>query len=281
LSFDTYQQLGMTRPNERATISSLPIGNFQAPTDGWLAVSGRRGHYEFCDGVAAFDLQTGGAFKSDSCSGLQLRSDGSVDFGATDRKRQRRPVRGTASADNLRELVWMLLMKDSVQSRKRGESFPIPNTYTRRFKVIPTDGGSSGGSFGMSTAQTLLAWTWIAPNGQVRANGNLTWPPWFWGPDLAESHAASLLSVMEGSVTPGCPTPPAPAVEGALLKGMGRDALLENLIESAPSEEAKAAMREMIKLRAAAGSKEPVDPAVDATSNRHSLESLFRKPCKQ
>jgi hypothetical protein len=133
------------------------------------------------------------------------------------------------------------------------------------------DGGVSGGGFGGSTAQTLLAWTWVAPNGQVRAAGNLTWPPWFWSSDLAESHAASLLSVMEGSLTPGCPTPPTPAVEAALLKGTRQDAPIERLIESAPNETAKAQIREMLK---------NVDPPVEAKSPRHSLEALFREPCQ-
>ena len=59
---------------------ALPLGEFKAPADGWIVVSGRRGHYDFCDTTRAYDLATGAAFISDSCSGLALKRDGHVDI---------------------------------------------------------------------------------------------------------------------------------------------------------------------------------------------------------
>jgi hypothetical protein len=62
---------------------ALPLGDFKAPAAGWIFISGRRGHYDFCDTTRAYDLDTGAAFISDRCSALVLRTDGSVDQDAT------------------------------------------------------------------------------------------------------------------------------------------------------------------------------------------------------
>jgi hypothetical protein len=40
---------------------AFPIGRVKKPTAGWLVVSGRRGHYDFCDELRAFDLGPGEA----------------------------------------------------------------------------------------------------------------------------------------------------------------------------------------------------------------------------
>ncbi len=52
---------------------ALPLGDVKAPDTGWLVIAGRRGHYEFCDTVRAYDLETGAAFIDDNCSELTLQ----------------------------------------------------------------------------------------------------------------------------------------------------------------------------------------------------------------
>ncbi len=281
LERETYDKLGIDSWRSDRRVRSLPIGNFGVPADGWFVISGRRGHYEFCDGVALFDLKSGSAFKADSCSGLVLQPGGSVDFGATAARRKANAVRGTVSADNLRELVWMLLMKAYVEEREPGRSFPIPDSFVRRWVIQADDRGLSGGGITMSTAETRLDWKWIAPTGESRAQGELTWPPWFWSPDPAESHAAELLSVMEGSLEAGCPTSrPSPGVEAAAVKVPSRDDRLERLLESAPNEEAKESVRAMLKkLAEAEGKREPIDPAVERDSSSRRLKELLKEPC--
>nr|WP_128798116.1 hypothetical protein [Corallococcus coralloides] len=61
--------------------SQLELGRIRAPMDGWLVIRGRRGHYSFCDQLDAFHLGTGTLYRSSSCSGLALKSDGRVDGG--------------------------------------------------------------------------------------------------------------------------------------------------------------------------------------------------------
>src|SRR5262249_15238973 len=88
---------------------AFPIGRVKKPTAGWLVVSGRRGHYEFCDELRAFDLATGSAYRVASCSGLALMSGGAVDHRATDAARKQDRERGMVSLDEIREAAWMLL----------------------------------------------------------------------------------------------------------------------------------------------------------------------------
>jgi hypothetical protein len=280
LDFEAYKKLRVDRWRTDRSVSSLPIGSFRPPDDGWLSVSGRRGHYDFCDGAALFDLKTGSAFKSDSCSGLVLRRGGSVDFGATDAKRRANSNRGTVSVDNLRELVWMLLMKSYVEERDPGRSFPISDSFVRRWSVVGDEGRVSGGSAFSSTAETRLDWKWMAPTGETRAQGELTWPPWFWSPDLAESHAAELLSVMEGSMQAGCPASrPSSEVESAAARALSRDDRLERLLESA-SEEGKEAMRAILKKLAETEEKrEPIDLPAERESPSRRLSVLVKEPC--
>lgn len=38
---------------------ALPLGEFKAPTTGWVVITGRRGHYDFCDTTRAYNLTTG------------------------------------------------------------------------------------------------------------------------------------------------------------------------------------------------------------------------------
>src|SRR5262249_46454101 len=101
----------MARPKRVA----LPLGEFKAPTTGWVVITGRRGHYDFCDTTRAYNLTTGAAFIQDSCSALALKPGGDVDFGATNKARVESVKVGSIQADNLREAVWMMLFRGQAE----------------------------------------------------------------------------------------------------------------------------------------------------------------------
>jgi len=181
---------------------TLPLGEFRAPSEGWLVISGRRGHYTFCDSTRAYDLTTGAAFVDDSCSGLVLNADGSVDRDATNKGREEKVAVGHVSAQNLQEAVWMMLFRgEAAELQIEAAYFPLPPGLVPQFTAHDDRSTADMGmSFGGSTAQTILAWQWIPTKGTPIA-GELTWPNSF---DAAEDHAVSLLNVAESGFVEGC-----------------------------------------------------------------------------
>lgn len=187
---------------------TLPLGHLKAPETGWLIVSGRRGHYSFCEAIGAFHLGTGAAYIAETCSGLVLRDGGSVDRGATKQAARSRTVAGTLRLDNVREATWaLLLLKESEKLQERAESFPLPSGLTPVLAGKEWKGSIvfSGGEW-MSSAQTILDWSWAPEDGAV-ATGELTWPN---SSNGVEEHAAGLLEVAEGTLIEGCPPSPPP-----------------------------------------------------------------------
>jgi hypothetical protein len=186
---------------------ALPLGEFKAPAAGWLVITGRRGHYEFCDTTRAYDLSTGTAFVSDSCSDLALRNDGSVDRGATNRARVEHVRVGTLSAENIKEALWMMLLRAEAQEvQLKAEYYPLPAGLVPRVTVRP-DGEFTTSGLWANTAQTTLTWQWLPPAGPAFA-GRLTWPDSY---DAAEDHAASLLDIAERSLVERCAPASVPA----------------------------------------------------------------------
>jgi len=180
---------------------TLPLGDFRAPEAGWLVVSGRRGHYTFCDSTRAYDLETGGAFVADSCSGLALNRDGSVDRTATNQARTLRTTMGRVPVQNLQEALWMMLFRSEAESLQiQAAYFPLPTGLVPRFAVRPPTEMTFGSGMRFSTGQTVLAWKWIPTDGAAIA-GELTWPDSY---EAAESHAVSLLNIAENGFVEGC-----------------------------------------------------------------------------
>ena len=104
---------------------ALPLGDMKAPDTGWLLVSGRRGHYDFCDAIGAYDLATGTAYVRESCSGLALVEGGHVDEAATARSARSRGRVGRLRIENLREAAWALLMMTRAEKlQTHGEYLP-------------------------------------------------------------------------------------------------------------------------------------------------------------
>ncbi len=196
--------------DHQAPIQAMPLGRTRAPKDGWLILVGRRGHYEFSDEARAYDLATGAAFVSTSSSALVVQPGGEVNFDKTDAARKPHLSAGRlASIDNLREAVWMLMLRTHAEKIAiHSKSYPLPEGMTVEY--APNDSESPDyvmGPGGWSTAWTTLDWRWLAPDGTLRAEGEVTWPA---SDDRAEAHAAALSVFPEPGFGEGCPpaTPP-------------------------------------------------------------------------
>ena len=196
-----YQRWRQCVEDKRPQMMTLPLGRFKSPTDGWVIVAGRRGHYDFCDTTRAYDLATGTAFVHDSCSALALESDGNVNFAKTDKQRALRAVAGRISVDNLREAVWMMLLRGEAEKiQPTATYYPLPAGVTPSVRIGDSEAADIWTEGWVSTGQTNLTWTWIRPN-QKAVAGELTWPD---SSDAAADHAASLLAVAEAGMVEGC-----------------------------------------------------------------------------
>ena len=194
--------------SKRRTRTALPLGAFRAPEVGWLVIAGRRGHYDFCDTVRAYDLGTGTAFMSDSCSGLALEPGGSVNVAQTNKQRKETVRAGTISVDNLKEALWMMLFeREAAEVQLTAEAIPLPAGMTPEITIQDRTGDTIvGGWGGWNSGQTSLVWRWMSTD-RTPFDGELTWPGSY---QAAEDHAATLLNVAEESFVEGCPrrTPP-------------------------------------------------------------------------
>lgn len=195
---------------------ALPLGQVRSPASGWLLVAGRRGHYAFCDTVRAYDLETGAAFVDDSCSDLALASGGAVDVEATNRGRVRQTLAGRVSAENVREALWMLLLRGESERVQIGsEAHPLPAGLVPGLVVGEHEGASAGsGALWLHTGQTSLTWRW-RPRVGTSLVGHVTWPD---SSDAAEHHAAALLHIAEQSFRESCPPMSIPS-SAVLLSG--------------------------------------------------------------
>jgi hypothetical protein len=215
----------------RVSTTLFPVGAFRAPTSGWFVVRGRRGHYQFCDQLTAFDLATGAYYASKSCSGLALRTNGAVDAAKTDAARTPVIETGRVSVDTLREAAWMIMLAPHVDATgyASASTFPIPPGLDVKVAIGDVRGGSAGSAWG-SSAQTRLAWTWI-DGAAIVADGILTWPDSYRD---AETHAAELLRIAEAGLVAGCPPAPLP---GPIVKGCGKGGV--SAVDTSPASVCK------------------------------------------
>jgi hypothetical protein len=186
----------------------LPLGRFRAPREGWLFVRGRRGHYSFCDEVRAYDLATGAAYVAQSCSGLALRHDGSVDGAQTDASRKAKTQAGRLDVTLLREAAWMMALAGEAERDVLEDGFGW--VLPEGIEPVAGSGEVRGGSMHWSTSsgQTQLEWQWVA-RGATVTSGTLTWPEDY--NEAGRDHAVKLLDITEASFREGC-TPAAPPV---------------------------------------------------------------------
>jgi hypothetical protein len=198
---------------------ALPIGHLRAPAHGWLLMSGRRGHYRFCDEVRAYDLASGAFYRVGTCSELALMAGGAVDHRATDEGRQRVVELGHLPVEALRETAWMLLLLDEVDKDVRlgGWGRSLPGGISVMAKVSEEIGLGSlrgfGTSFRTTSADTTLHWRVVDIDHELKS-GSLTWPMEWNDPE--RDHALTLLKVAEAGFVAGCPdvAPPLALVLG-------------------------------------------------------------------
>lgn len=209
---------------------ALPLGRYREPSAGWLLVSGRRGHYEFCDELGAYDLATGAAYVAKSCSGLHLLKGGSVDFAATAAARKTTLEVGRIDVANLREAAWMMLLAPEAEEVfLAADYYPIPKGRVPALAdEEDAEHGVVGGGMSWNSGQTQLSWSWLTAEGRVMGSGTLTWPSSYRPP---ESHAADLLRIAELGLLPGCPPAKLPDFAPATTPGgvSGRDARPQEL----------------------------------------------------
>lgn len=204
---------------------ALPIGHLRAPTRGWLVISGRRGHYDFCDETRVYDLKTGSAYRVGTCTSLALLPKGAVDHRATDDGRHPVVELGHVPVDALRETAWMLLLMDEVDREVRvegwGQSVPkgvaIKQNRSSGF-LGSLSGWGVGGSW--SSGDTWLRWRIGMVDGEGESElkaGELTWPEERDQPE--RHHALTLLKVAEAGFHRDCPeaAPPLALVNSPAL----------------------------------------------------------------
>ncbi|MCC7123672.1 MAG: hypothetical protein IT178_02420 [Acidobacteria bacterium] len=185
---------------KRPRYARLPIGQFKAPTTGWLIINGRRGHYDFCDSTRAYNLATGQAFVHDDCSALVLEAGGTVDSPATDRARRLTVTAGQVPLENLREAMLIIALQSEMRIASfSADTYALPDASVRQVAVGPV---ASYGSMSMSfsTAQTTLTWRWVR-DGAPTIGGEIIWPG---SMEPHEDHASTLLRVAEEGLVPGC-----------------------------------------------------------------------------
>lgn len=186
---------------------------FRVPEQGWLIVSGRRGHYEFTDEVHAFDLATGAGYVASTAGALALttRSGGSARRpGAT------KTAAGRIETDRARELAFALVTARAVTSiRVHAWYVEVPIGLQLDTGAADEQWGSGHLALRGDSSHTTLRWV-LVDHATVRAAGELEWPR---SMEPAEDHANDLLAAVEASFAPGC-VPAAPPAELVLDPGL-------------------------------------------------------------
>jgi hypothetical protein len=208
--------------SERAEELALPLVGAGRPERGWLLLSGRRGHYEFCDEVRAYDLASGAAYSVGSCSHLSLESGGFVDQRATDSARSIQTRFGFIPPLALEEALWFLLVAPELRPYANSFGMALPEGI-RRVRYVSADGeGISLEAVCMSSADTGISWKYVL-HGAVADSGALTWPGCGWNPQ--NRYAVQLVRVAEAMFEPGCPGAPAPEVLTQVELALAPDSL--------------------------------------------------------
>lgn len=210
----------------------FPLGGMRPAEDGWLVIQGRRGHYSFCDEIRAYDLETGAFYATQSCSGLALRSNGSVDHGKTDDARKPKQIVGRLPVSAIREAAWMILIADELS--EPGVDWHANPAIPAELRVgwpAETGFGGLGFRFMTSSGQTTLAWGYQRGGKRLTA-GTLRWPNDY--NHAGKDHAVKLLQIAEEDLKEGCAPArlPAIALDGSQQGVSGLDATPQSLADA-------------------------------------------------
>jgi hypothetical protein len=222
---------------------ALPLGRFRAPTEGWLVLRGRRGHYHFCDEIRAYDLATGAAWITGTCGGLLLRENGSVDQKKTDDGRGPRSEAGRLPQDNLREAALATFLAPHVQEQvlQAGFGLALPDDLALEMNQRELHG--LGMSWRGTSAQTTVSWSWVV-SGRTVTSGELTWPQNY--NEAGADHAVKLLQIAEAAYAPlkaGECAPAAPPSPLPLGAGAPRVSKIDGAVDSSVTGAATSAFK--------------------------------------
>lgn len=201
----------VARNRERAW--ALALGDFRAPTHGWLLVQGRRLQPRMCDQIGAFELGSGSFYTVSWC---EPPAGATAPKGVVSVQTQGARV----SVDQVREAAWMMLMIRTARKEAR-ESGHLPVPAGIEVELPPEGMGFGAGRDYDSGGRTRLGWQWRDADQDI-ASGLLTWPVSY---DGAEEHAARLLAEVEASARPGCPPIAPPKLPPLLQEGAHRHPL--------------------------------------------------------
>lgn len=226
--------------------AALPLGGLGPIEEGWVVVYGRRGHYQYCDEVAALDLLSGSHYRFAECD-HRPELDGLADAGASERASEAVEVRArTLAPELLREFAWAAMSApyvraDVISERSLGRDLPAGVKVSRRETLSASGMGLSGSS---SSGHTTLAWIWTRGAAEIPAHGELSWPSGLSSP--AEDHAVRLLAIAELRPIAGCAAVDLPAWIVDNL-GEGRAPASEHGLVDPPSAAVLGAMRRQVK----------------------------------
>lgn len=224
--------------------SALPPGGLGPLDTGWIVVHGRRGHYQYCDEVAVFDLVSGSHYRFAECE-HRPELDGLARAGAVDPPPGGVEVEtGTIPAAFLHEFAWVAasiqyVQADVVMDSALGRQLPAGVEVSRSQDWSLSGLGLSGVG---SSGHTTIGWQWIREAGEVPTHGEFSWPTGL--SDPAEDHAVRLLTIAELRTAKGCAAAELPAWVVDHLRG-GQLAASE--LVDPPSEAILNAMRTQVK----------------------------------
>jgi hypothetical protein len=197
----------------RGSYSALPLVRLRLPKSGWLVLRGRRGHYQYCDELRAYELATGSAWIVKSCDRLfHFETPPQPGGGIV-------VETGRLTTEHLREAAWFLMIAPFITPAFH----PFSDRYTlpADLPLRPLDPRAPAPEaprvIVTSSGQTEIAWTW-AQAGAALASGHFTWD----GMAAPSRYAMQLVEVVEAGLRPGCaPTaPPVPLPGGDAVGGV-------------------------------------------------------------
>lgn len=242
---DAYPQWRACESEGLPRQASLPVGGLGIIEDGWIVLYGRRGHYQYCDELAAFDLSSGAHYRFAECEHRPELNSIAAAGGIA--KARIEVETGTIPLELLREFAWVALsvpyvQRNAVTERALGRQLPEGLRMAR--PPAPLSAVGLGFWSTGSSGHTTLGWLWTRASKKTPAHGELSWPDGL--SDPADDHTVRLLDFAEQRSVPGCAAKKLPAW---LLDNLAADQLPERQSEmvDAPSEALLAAMRRQRK----------------------------------
>jgi hypothetical protein len=207
---DRFQKWRGCLEGQRRLHPAMPLGESCAPTSGWLTLRGRRGHYNVCDEIRAYDLDTGTFHLAQQCSTPNLYFEARASSAGIQVSSGHLPI------EALREAAWMIFLAPDVEEgvqtiswsvalpRELKPSWPPEDPARRLLRKLKL--GPQGG-FSIGSGDNVLQWSWAQSTGVPRveryAQGTLSWRTSNWA---GEAYAVNLLVAAEAAMALDCPT---------------------------------------------------------------------------